>query len=142
VGPRLITEYGRFQLFPSHCKHCGAKPVYCENCRTEYSKANEKKTDVNIATMMMVDCIEKKTDCVILISGDSDYETTLLEMGRLFPNVMRVIAVPPKRRNPRMYSSCDHYFDIERDPIVNSQLPNPVVNPNNKKKYTMPPEWA
>jgi hypothetical protein len=92
--------------------------------------------------MMLADCIENKTDCVMLISGDSDYETTLVELGRLFPKVRRVIAFPPKRRNPRMYSCCDEYFDIERDAILSSQLPEPVTNPANGKKYPKPPEWA
>jgi hypothetical protein len=142
LGDKIDCQYGRFQTFPSHCKHCKAKPVYCENCSEEYIKPNEKKTDVNIATSMIMDCIEKNTECILLMSGDSDYEAALTQLHRIFPKIYRVIAFPPKRRNPGMFNNCDLHFDIQKSDIQASLLPNPVINPNNKKQYFMPPEWA
>lgn len=142
LGEKINIQFGRFQVFPSHCKYCKASPVYCENCSSEYKKPNEKKTDVNIATMMLVDCIEEKPDCVLLISGDSDYETMLIEVHRIFPKIYRVIAFPPKRRNSRMFNCCEEHFDITKADIETSLLPNPVVNPNNGREYFMPSEWS
>ncbi len=84
LGSQLSVIFGRFQLFPSHCKKCGAKPVFCSSCNFEYSKPNEKKTDVNISTAMFTDCIERKVDLILLISGDSDYEITLDEIAAEF----------------------------------------------------------
>lgn len=142
LGNKISCQYGRFQIFPSHCKHCKATPIYCENCSNEYIKPNEKKTDVNIATMMMVDCIENKTECVLLVSGDSDYETVLIELHRIFPKIYRVIAFPPMRRNSRMFNNCELHFDIKKADIQASLLPNPVINPMNGKEYFMPLEWS
>ena len=141
IGSKIDIQYGRFQLFPSYCKHCKASPLYCQNCGNEYLIRNEKKTDVNIATTMLADCIEKKADCVILISGDSDYEPILVQLNRLFPKIYRVIAFPPKRRNSGIFHCCEDHFDITKADIETSLLPNPVINPSNKKKYFMPTEW-
>ncbi len=141
LGNKIDMKFGRFQLFPSHCKHCGNKPVYCSSCMKEYSKPNEKKTDVNLSTMMLVDCFEKFTNCVVLVSGDGDYETALVELHRIFPKIERIIAFPPKRRNPKLYSPCESYFDIPKADVLNSLLPDPVKNSRSGKLYQMPNEW-
>lgn len=141
LGDRIDMKFGRFQLFPSHCKHCGSKPVHCSSCMNEYSKSNEKKTDVNIATMLLTDCFEKLTNCIVLVSGDGDYETALEELHRLFPKTERIIAFPPKRRNPKLYNLCESYFNIPKEDLLHSLLPDPVRNPKNNKLYRMPDEW-
>ena len=91
---------------------------------------------------MLVDCFEKRTDCIILVSGDSDYETPLLEINRHFPGVQKIVAFPPKRRNPSLYKCCDQYFDITENSFKNCLLPNPVISPINGKKITKPSEWV
>ncbi len=141
LGDKIDMKFGRFQLFPSRCKHCGKTPVYCSSCMQEYSKPNEKKTDVNLTTMMLTDCFEKLTNCVVLVSGDGDYETAWVELHRIFPKIERVIAFPPKRRNPRLYAPCESYFDIPKKYLLHSQLPDPVKNPKNSKTYQRPDEW-
>lgn len=141
LGNKLDVKYGSFQFFPSHCKHCGNKPVYCQNCANEYSKPNEKKTDVNIATYLLVDCIDKNTNCVVLIAGDTDYEPVLIELARLFPKVTRIVAFPPKRRNPKLFGLCDSWFDISEDSFSKCQLPNPVTSSKTGKLYHKPSVW-
>ena len=141
LGKRIDIQFGRFQLFPSHCKHCKSKPVYCSSCGKEYSKPNEKKTDVNITTMMLMDCFEKHTNCIVLVSGDSDYETALVELHRIFPKIERVIAFPPKRRNPRLFNHCEDKFDILKDALLGSLLPDPVKNLKTGTLYNMPDSW-
>ena len=142
LGSKYREMYGRFQLFPSHCKYCDTSPIFCSNCGKEYSKPNEKKTDVNIATSMLIDCFENNTDAIILISGDSDFERPLDEIGRLFPTVLREIAFPPKRRNPKLIGFCDQNFTIDISHFRNAGLlPNPVINPKNNKEYHKPSTW-
>jgi hypothetical protein len=140
-GDSIEIRYGNYQVFDSHCKHCKSKPVICSSCGNVYSKPTEKKTDVNISTSMIVDCVEEKTNCTILISGDSDYEAPLLEIGRLFPSVLRIIAFPPRRRNPALFDKCDDYFDILEDSFKLNQLPNPVVSSATGRKYPKPDKW-
>ena len=140
--PKYRCMFGRFQLFPSRCKNCGEKPLKCHNCGQKYIKPNEKKTDVNIATSMLVDCIEDNTDAIILISGDSDFETPLNEINRLFPSIYRMIAFPPKRQNPRLFGFCNKHTKININHFRSvGLLPDPVVNPNTGKKYSKPASW-
>jgi uncharacterized LabA/DUF88 family protein len=138
---KLIIKYGHFQLFDSECKNCLTTPIRCASCNYPVIKPNEKRTDVNIATDMLIDCFENKVDCLVLISGDSDYEEPLKAIKRVFPKKERIIAFPPMRRNPHLYNFCDSYLDITSLQIQNSQLPNPVVNPRNKNQYFKPSTW-
>lgn len=140
-GGRIRILFGNYQMFDTHCKHCGSKPVYCASCWKEYTKPTEKKTDVNVATHMLTDCFEKHTNCVILISGDSDYEAPLKEIKRLFPSVYRVVAYPPRRKNPALSDFCDDTVIIPEASFSSSQLPNPVKSKKTGKKYPKPIDW-
>ncbi len=54
--------YGHYQSNTINCKRCG-------NIWPSY---NEKMTDVNIATQMLVDVYKNAFDMAMLVSGDSD----------------------------------------------------------------------
>ena len=54
--------YGHYQSNTINCKRCG-------NIWPSY---NEKMTDVNIATQMLVDAYKNAFDMAMLVSGDSD----------------------------------------------------------------------
>ena len=49
-----------------------SKIFNCPNCKYAIIKPEEKKTDVNISVRMIADCINDKTDKLVLVSGDSD----------------------------------------------------------------------
>jgi uncharacterized LabA/DUF88 family protein len=139
---RILYMFGRFQLFPTRCKFCGKIPICCDACGKEYKKPNEKKTDVNIATSMLVDCFENHTDAIILVSGDSDFETPLKEISRMFPHIYRLIVFPPKRKNPRLYGCCENHINLGKEEIKKARLlPDPVINRKTGKKYYKPKAW-
>lgn len=137
----IKIEYGNYQMFDTHCKHCGCKPVFCGHCGNEYTKPTEKKTDVNLSTFMLTDCIEKLTDCVVLVSGDSDYDAPLTQIKRLFPLVHRVVAYPPRRKNSALEKFTDSQCDIDEAVFAGSLLPNPVKSELTGKKYFKPTDW-
>ncbi|MCJ7623276.1 MAG: NYN domain-containing protein, partial [Anaerolineaceae bacterium] len=127
LEPLLQIIYGRYQSFPSHCKYCD-NDVYCKKCGNLHIKPNEKKTDVNIATYMLVDAFEDLCDAQILVSGDSDYTETLKELRRLFPKKELIIAFPPKREHPELdkdylRSVC---VQIDKSTLMTAQLPRKV----------------
>ncbi len=140
-GNAIEIQYGKYSNFATHCKFCDAKPVVCKNCGVDYVKPNEKQTDVNICTAMLMDCFESQTDYIVLVSGDSDYEAPLKEISRAFPNVKRIIAFPPMRRNPKLYALCDQWFIIPEVHFSSSQLPDPVVSQKSGQKYSKPQSW-
>ena len=141
---RIKTIFGRFQDFDISCKNLGCltTPLRCSVCGAEYRKPNEKKTDVNLSTYMLTDCFESKTDCVVLVSGDTDYEMPLSAISRLFPRIHINIAYPPKRKNATLTKYCtETSFEIDEAMLRASLLPDPVVSPFSGKKFYCPRSW-
>jgi uncharacterized LabA/DUF88 family protein len=140
---RVLIEFGRFQDFDITCKNCSTTPLRCQNCGHEYRKPNEKKTDVNLSSLMISDCIEDITDCVVLVSGDTDYEMALKVIRERFPHKSVRIACPPKRRNTSLFKYCnDGDIDITDQMLGNCLLPNPVVSPFSQTTFNCPPTWT
>jgi hypothetical protein len=141
LEPRVITIEGNYQAFQSHCKHCNTF-IHCPNCGVPHIKPNEKKTDVNIATAMLVDAFENKCEQQILVSGDSDYENTLMELRRLFPEKELIVAFPPKRRNNKLMgeNKCTSAFDIPEDAFSKAQFPETITT-SDGKIIQKPAEW-
>jgi uncharacterized LabA/DUF88 family protein len=54
--------YGNYQKGKIECKRCG----------NTWENYNEKMTDVNIASHMLIDAFQDRFDMALLISGDSD----------------------------------------------------------------------
>lgn len=140
----VVTRYGTFQDYDIVCKnkHCQAKPLRCQACGYEYRKPNEKKTDVNLSTCMLTDCFENKTDCVVLISGDKDYEMPLTAIRKLFPAVRVILAFPPKRKSAFLSQfSSEPIVNIDEMLLMKSLLPDPVSSPFSSTKYSCPVSW-
>lgn len=142
LHPRVLTIEGTYQSFQSHCKHCN-NLIHCPYCGSPHVKPNEKKTDVNIATSMLVDAFEDNCDIQILVSGDSDYEFTLMELRRLFPQKEIIVAFPPMRRNNRLEGKdkCNTSFDIPEDAFIHSQFTDRILV-SGKKPIEKPVEWV
>ena len=81
--------YGRYQSNPVECNRCG-------NIWADY---NEKMTDVNIATHMIIDVFKDEYDAAFLISGDSDLVPPIKEIHNTFNKKRVFVLFPPKRHN-------------------------------------------
>ena len=145
LKPHVEIQYGRYQAFQSHCRHCN-NMVFCAHCGKEHVKPNEKKTDVNIMTALLVDLFENKCDTQMLVSGDSDYEITLEQIRRLFPKKELVLAFPPRRRNHSLIKSgyYTHWQGIAENSFAQSQFPDPVLKTVAGKQISLakPTTWV
>ncbi|MEI6749483.1 MAG: NYN domain-containing protein [Bacteroidota bacterium] len=81
--------YGHYQKGAIECRRCG-------NIWAIY---NEKMTDVNIASQMMIDAFTDQYDMAMLISGDSDLVPPIREIHSHFSEKRVFVAFPPKRFN-------------------------------------------
>ena len=88
-----------------HFGHYLSKSRHCHTCGATWNISEEKMTDVNIATQMIVDAYEDKFDTAILISGDSDFSTPVQEILSRFPNKKIIIAFPPGRSSGQLKKS-------------------------------------
>ena len=115
--PGLDIYYGRYQTFVEACRRCGHK----------YLDSNEKRTDVNIATHMLVDAFQDSFDTAILVSADSDLTGPIVEINRLFPAKLTKVAFPAGRSSLELKSVARVSFQIYEGKLRKSLLPDRVV---------------
>lgn len=53
------------------------KDVKCQRCGANIERHHEKRTDVNIATQMLVDAFQNRFQVALLVTGDSDLVGTI-----------------------------------------------------------------
>ena len=110
--------------------HYLSKPVICKRCQNQWSKHEEKMTDVNIATELLLDAFADAFDTAIIISGDSDLTPPIKAVRQRFPGKRIVMAFPPNRRASQLEQAADAYFTIDPAKLSKSQLPAQVPLPN------------
>ena len=116
----ISIHYGHYLLKSVQCKQCGAK----------WEGAEEKMTDVNIATQLLVDAFQDNFDTAIIVSGDSDLTTPVQKTIELFPKKRVVIAFPPKRYSDQLKRVANGYFTIGKDKLRKSLLPDTIMKPD------------
>ena len=122
--------YGNYQRDSEECKRCGnIWPTY-----------NEKMTDVNIATQILIDAYEDKYDMAMLISGDSDLVPPMKAVHELFNKKRVFVAFPPKRHNQSVALIAKGSMTIGRKKIADNQFGEEVTK---KGGYVLrqPSEW-
>jgi len=127
---KIRIIYGRFQ----------PNVITCYSCGHSYSSPNEKMTDVNIASRILVDAFQNKFDTAVLISGDTDLIPPIREIKSLFPQKRVIVAFPPGRQNISLQKVAHASFIIGRKKLLDSQLPDEVPKPDG---YVLkrPTEW-
>jgi hypothetical protein len=146
LKPKVLTEYGTYQAFQSHCRHCDGD-ICCAHCGKPHVKPNEKKTDVNIATFMLIDAFENRCDTQILVSGDGDYGKLLSEIRRVFPEKELIVAFPPRRKNNQLEgkTTCTSSFVIRQRSFSDSQFDENITFISEEGIHvtlTRPPTWS
>jgi uncharacterized LabA/DUF88 family protein len=118
--PDFDIFFGRYQTFVQSCRRCGHRHL----------DSNEKRTDVNIATQMLVDAFQDAFDTAILISADSDLTAPVLEINQLFPSLLVKVAFPAGRFSLELESVARVSFQIYEGKLRKSLLPDRVTLPS------------
>ena len=121
--------------------HYLPKTKTCHRCGATWSQPEEKMTDVNIATEMLVDAFADRFDVALVVSADSDLAPPIAAVRRLFPAKRVLVAMPPKRNSAKLRQVADASFTIGRAKLRDSQLPDPVLTPNGYA-LARPADWA
>ncbi len=118
-----------------------AKKIECENCGHTWHVSNEKMTDVNIATHLIIDAFQDKYDVAILISGDSDLVPPIKAIHTNFPKKVISVFFPPNRHNNTVAEAAKGSQIIGRKKLVDSQFENEIVK---KDGYILhkPTRWS
>ncbi len=116
-----------FYIFEGHYL---TNAVICKKCGFSWNKPEEKMTDVNIATELIMDAFNDQYDTAFLISGDSDLVPSILAVLEKFDNKRIVAAFPPRRVSERIKQVVSGYFTIGESKIRRSRFPDEVKKPD------------
>jgi uncharacterized LabA/DUF88 family protein len=113
-----------------------AKPRTVEVLKTE-----EKGSDVNLATHLMLDAFQEKADIFVVLSNDSDLTEPLKIVRETLGKMTGIIN--PHRRQSRALLSCNPTIvrQIRDGALGASQFPDRVVLPNGRA-VQKPAEWS
>lgn len=115
--------------------------IKCKKCNNVWAKFNEKMTDVNIATQILIDAYQDKYDMAMLISGDSDLVPPIKAVHEIFKNKRVFAAFPAKRHNQSVALVAKGSLTIGRKKLVDSQFVSAV---RKKDGFTLkkPKDWS
>ena len=128
--------YGRYlsHVVPMYKAH----PIKGESPFVEVVKTEEKGTDVNIASHMLVDAADDLYDCAILISGDSDLTTPVkICIGKYGKSVG--VLNPQKQKCQTLAKAATFYKHIRESALAASQFP--TVLTDSLGTFHKPPTW-
>ena len=118
--PDFRIIYGHYLHNQQKCRKCGATWIVPE----------EKMTDVNIATELMVDAFQNSLDTALVVSADSDLSGPIEAVHRIFPDKRVVVFFPPGRSSKRLMQVAHAFVKIRRNKLAQSQFPTQVTTPD------------
>ena len=129
-------KVNKHQVYISALKALGTKVIYgrfqgkdreCKNCHAMFTVHEEKLTDVNIATRLLIDAQRNKFDRAIIISGDNDLAPAIHAAKELYPTKQIGVIVPIDRMPTRNLKTAAHFHHrmTERH-LQSAQLPDEI----------------
>jgi len=116
-----------FTLYEGHYL---AKAMVCRKCNAQWRSYEEKMTDVNIATELLMDAVQDRFDAALVVSADSDLVPPIRAVRRFFPKKRIVVALPFGRSSAQLKQAATAWFNIHAVKYKKSQLADKIVKPN------------
>lgn len=134
--PNLQIVYGHYL---SHVVWMPlANPVPGRKPFVQVIKTEEKGSDVNLASHLLVDAVDNSFDCAVLISGDSDLKTPVQMVQSRFHKTVGVLN-PQKIKCRALETTARFYKHIREAALASSQFP-PVLT-DSQGSFHKPPTW-
>jgi uncharacterized LabA/DUF88 family protein len=121
--------------------HYRLRETRCEHCRKAFSVPNEKMTDVNIASELLVDAFHDSFTTAFIVSGDSDLVPPIRHVRNTFPTKSVVALFPPDRASKDLASVAHARIDIGEAKLRHAQFPNVIQRPGSVP-LARPPRWS
>ena len=92
-------------------------------------KTEEKGSDVNLASHILMDAFADAYDCAVVISNDSDLATPIRMVRDNFGKIVGILN-PQKRPSAVLMGSCDFFKSIREAALQRCQLPVTLTDEN------------
>ena len=134
--PNLSIHYGYF--LTSYVSMRLAHPASSSRNTAVVVKSEEKATDVNIASYLLLDAFDGDCELSAVISNDSDLATPMQIVRERF-GLTTSLLNPHRNRSQILAANADFYRAIRRGPLSASQFPDRMEDANGA--FTKPPGW-
>jgi hypothetical protein len=135
--PNVSIFLGKFLVSTQRMPLANPKPG---SKTVEVIKTEEKGSDVNIATYLLIDAFHRDSDVAVVVSNDSD----LCEPIRIVKDEFKVpvgLLIPHSRTSEALRRLKPTFLKkIRGGPLSACQFPNPVID-SRGRKITKPPGW-
>jgi uncharacterized LabA/DUF88 family protein len=133
--PTVEVTFGHFTAH--HVRMPYVTPVPGGPRTAEVWKTEEKGSDVNIATWLLLDGHDGRYDEAVVISGDSDLVEPIREANRRFGPVH---VLNPRNVHSDLALAAASYGPLDPDLLPKCQLPDTVELPTGRS-VTRPPQY-
>lgn len=133
--PKIDIQMGAFlQSVKSMPKHPLTDPIE----RVDVLKTEEKGSDVNLATALLLDAFDDAMDCAVLVTNDSDLAGPMRIVSSRFGKSVGLIN--PQKRPSRVLSSISDFTrQVRRGVLEASQFPEQLEDAEGY--FHKPPNW-
>ena len=123
----------------------GFSPCMCYHknpCNGILKVSEEKMTDVNVATAMLVDAFADNFDTAFLISADSDLVPPIRAIQQIFANKRVIVICPPRRKSYELQHTVKpgDYREIKEKHLKDALLPQTITTTKGNPLHK-PPTW-
>ena len=125
--PEIVVHHGRFVSRPAYAPRYPL--VYSDPLQppelVRILRNEEKRSDVNLATMLLADCFDNQFDEAVVVTNDSDLT---LPIEHVISRFKKSVGVINPHRNSRVsieliQAATWHYRQINRSILAASQFP-------------------
>lgn len=134
--PHLTIHYGHF--LPKRKRRPLAQQPTSGSRTVEILDTEEKGSDVNLASYLLMDGFEKKYDLAVVISNDSDLVTPI-GMARTKLGKQVGVIDPSSNRSFKLREAASWYRRLRRGPLSASLLPDTLSDAQGL--ITKPSSW-
>ena len=116
--PDLSIHYGHFLTYSAR------QPLASDpSRRVEVLRTEEKGSDVNLATYLLLDAFDNEYDTAIVVSNDSDLVHPIEVVRKRFGKTVGVLTPHGPKVSWAMRNAADFYRPIRRGVLASSQFP-------------------
>lgn len=134
--PNLTIHYGHYLSHP--VRMALTDPVRGQLRTVEVMKTEEKGSDVNIATFLLLDAFDADYELAVVISNDSDLLLPIQTVRRRFGLNIGVLN-PQQKPSVVLQREADFFRPIRQGPLSGSQFPATLTDA--RGTFTKPTGW-
>ena len=127
--PYLTIHYGYF--LANSKRRPLARPPKSGPRTVEIIDTEEKGSDVNLASYLLLDAFDNEYETAVVISNDSDLELPI-RMARTRLDKHVGVFDPSRRRSFQLHSAASWYRQLRKGPLSASLFPNTLSDSNGR----------